>query len=100
MGLADIGVKPVFLHSPFPALPASRPPVAMQTYVVVMFVLVILGTVIDLIHKGSARYFFQHRHNASFGATRRVGAGEAAGFAAQTIVVTVLAAGEFCNFWR
>ena len=100
MGLADLGGQPVFLHNPFAALPASIPPVAMRTYVVVMFVLVILGTVIDLVHKGSARYFFQHRRNASFGATRRVGAAEAAGFAAQTIVVTVLAAGEFCNFWR
>jgi hypothetical protein len=90
----------VFVHNPFAALPASIPPAAMQTYVVVMFLLVVFGTVIDLVHKGSAKYFFQHRHNANFGATRRVSAGEAAGFAAQTIVVTVLAAGEFCSFWR
>ena len=88
------------MHNPFAALPASIPPVAMQTYVVVMFLLVVFGTVIDLAHKGSARYFFQHRRDAAASATRRVGAGEAAGFAAQTIVVTVLAAGEFCNIWR
>jgi hypothetical protein len=88
------------MHNPFAALPASISPAAMQSYVVVMFLLVVLGTVVDLVHKGSARYFFQQRRDANSRATRPIGAGEAAGFAAQTIVVTVLAAGEFCNIWR
>ena len=88
------------MHNPFAALPASISPAAMQIYVVVMFLLVVFGTVVDLVHKGSARYFFQQRRDANSRATRPIGAGEAAGFAAQTIVVTVLAAGEFCNIWR
>ena len=88
------------MHNPFAALAAAIPPIAMQIYVVVMFLLVIFGTLIDLAHKGSAKYFFKHRQIASFAATRAVGAGEAAGFAAKTIVVTVLAAGEFCGIWR
>jgi hypothetical protein len=88
------------MHNPFAALSRSVPPVAMQTYVAVMFALVVCGTLIDLLHKGSARYFFQHRRTASFGARRRVGAGEAAALAVQTVVVSVLAAGEFCSFWR
>jgi len=90
----------VFMHNPFAALSGSIPPVAMQAYVAVMFLLVLGGTLIDLLHKGSARYFFQHRRLASFGARRRVGAAEAATLAARTMVVSVLAAGEFCNFWR
>jgi predicted small integral membrane protein len=90
----------VITLNPFAALPASIPPVAMQTYVAVMFLLVVFGTLIDLAHKGSARYFFKHRRIVSFGARRRVGAGEAAALAAETIVVSVLAAGEFCSFWR
>jgi hypothetical protein len=88
------------MHNPFAALPAAIPPIAIQIYVVVMFLLVIFGTLIDLIHKGSAKYFFKHRQNASFAATRAVGAGETAGLVAHTIVVTVLAAGEFCGVWR
>lgn len=88
------------MHNPFAALPASIPSIAMQAYVAVMFLLVVCGTLFDLAHKGSARYFFQHRQAVSRGATRAVSAGEAAGFAAQTIVVTVLAAGEFCGIWR
>ena len=35
----------------------------MQIYVVVMFLLVLFGTLIDLAHKGSAKYFFKHRQN-------------------------------------
>jgi predicted small integral membrane protein len=90
----------VFTHNPFAALPAAITPVAMRVYVGVMFLLVIGGTLIDMAHKGSAKYFFQHRRVVTLGATRRVGAGEAAGLAAQTLVVSVLAAGEFCNPWR
>lgn len=89
-----------FMHNPFAALPAAIPPIAMQIYVLVMLLLVVLGTMIDLAHKGSAKYFFKHRQDASFAATRAVGAGEAAALAAQTVVVTVLAAGEFCGVWR
>lgn len=88
------------MRNPFAALPAAIPPLAMQIYVLVMFLLVVVGTLIDLAHKGSARYFFKHRRHASLGATRAVGAGEVAGIAAKTIVVTVLAAGEFCGAWR
>ena len=90
----------MFIHNPFAALCASIPPAAMRIYVGIMFLLVVCGTLIDLAHKGSARYFFQHRRKVSSGAARRVGAGEAAALAAQTLVVSVLAAGEFCNFWR
>ncbi|MGH8201104.1 MAG: adenylyl-sulfate reductase [Steroidobacteraceae bacterium] len=88
------------MHNPFAALSVSMPPIAMQTYVVVMFLLVVGGTLLDLAHKGSARYFFQHRQVVSFGATRRVSAGEAVAIAAETVAVAVLAAGEFCGMWR
>jgi hypothetical protein len=88
------------MHNPFAALSAAIPPVAMQVYVVVMFLLVVCGTLIDLIHKGSAKYFFKHRQNASFAATRALGAGEVAGLVTHTVVITVLAAGEFCGMWR
>ena len=90
----------MFVHNPFAALPASIPPIAKQTYVAVMFLLVICGTLFDLAHKGSASYFFKHRRAASFGARRKVSTGEAAALAAETIAVSVLASGEFCSMWR
>ena len=90
----------MFTLNPFAALPASIPPIAMQVYVIAMVVLVVCGTLIDVIHKRSAKYFFQHRQVVRSRATRRVGGGEVVAAAAETIVVTGLAAGEFCNPWR
>ncbi len=90
----------MFTHNPFAALPAAIPTVAMQVYVAVMAALVLCGTLIDLLHKGSARYFFNHRRTVKASGTREVGAGEAVGLALQTVVVTGLAAGEFDNPWR
>lgn len=90
----------MFTDNPFAALPAAIPPIAMQTYVGAMILLVVCGTLADLAHKGSARYFFKHRQIVSFRATRQVGAGETAALAAKTVAVSVLAAGEFCSMWR
>jgi predicted small integral membrane protein len=96
----SFGGPPVFTLNPFAALPASLPPVAMQVFVIAMIVLVFLGTLIDVIHKRSAQYFFQHRRLVRSRATRPVGGGEVLAAAAETIVVSGLAAGEFCNPWR
>ena len=48
----------MFTSNPFAELAASIPPAVMQTYVVVMIVLVAAGTLFDIVHKGSAKYFF------------------------------------------
>ena len=44
--------------NPFAALSASVSPAIMQTYVVVMALLVVAGTVFDIIHKQSAHVLF------------------------------------------
>ena len=87
--------------NPFAALSASISPAAMQTYVVIMIVLVAAGTLFDILHKGSARYFFDNwRKSKSRRGAKPVGAGELASIAIQTAVVDVLASGEFCNARR
>ena len=48
----------MFTTNPFAELSASVPPAVMQTYVVVMALLVVAGTLIEVVHKKSARYFF------------------------------------------
>ena len=50
----------MFTSNPFAELSASLPPAVMQAYVVVMIVLVAAGTLFDVVHKGSARYFFDN----------------------------------------
>ena len=84
----------MFAINPFASLSASLSPAVMQGYVVLMIVLVAAGTLFDVVHKGSARYFFS---NWKKKAARPVGGGELVSLAVQTAVVDVLASGEFCN---
>ena len=41
----------MFSSNPFAELSASISPIAMQTYVVIMIILVVGGTIFDVIHK-------------------------------------------------
>ena len=45
----------MFSGNPFAVLSASISPAIMQTYVVIMIILVAGGTVLDMVHKKSAR---------------------------------------------
>jgi hypothetical protein len=83
--------------SPFAALAASIPPAVIQTYVIVMIILVAAGTLFDIVHKGSARYFFENWRRSKGKAGRQLGGGELASIAVQTAAVDVLTSGEFCN---
>ncbi len=87
----------MFTSNPFAGLSASLSPAVMQAYVVAMFVLVVAGTLFDVVHKGSARYFFQNMRKSKAKAAQPVGGGEFVSIAVQTAVVDVLASGEFCN---
>jgi hypothetical protein len=88
----------MFAINPFAAISAAVSPAAMQTYVVLMAVLVAAGTLVDVLHKGSAKYFFQNWRRTR--GARSLGGGEMASIAVQTAVVDVLASGEFCNARR
>ena len=81
--------------NPFAALSIS--PGLMQGYVVLMAVLVAAGTLFDIVHKGSARYFFNNLKSAK---GRPLGGGELIGIGVRTAVVDVLASGEFCSAKR
>jgi hypothetical protein len=87
----------MFSSSPFAALAASIPPAVIQTYAIVMIVLVAAGTLFDVVHKGSARYFFDNWRRSKGKGSRQLGGGELASIAVQTAAVDVLTSGEFCN---
>src|ERR671914_3043569 len=89
----------MFAINPFAALSATVPPGVMQTYVVVMIALVAGGTLFDIVHKGSAKYFFDNWRKSNSKA-QQVGGGGLVSLAVQTAVVDVLASGEFCNARR
>src|SRR5207245_10980566 len=50
----------MFTNNPFATLGDSWSPLVMQVYIVLMIVLVAAGTLFDIVHKGSARYFFDY----------------------------------------
>lgn len=72
-------------------------PLAMQLYVIAMFVLVVGGTVLDTLHKKSARYFFENAKKSRRLREREVSGGEKVAIALKTAAEDVLASGEFCN---
>ena len=87
----------MFTSNPFAELSASITPSVMQTYIVVMIILVAAGTIYDVLHKKSARYFRENMRKAKASATQKIGAGEMLSMAVKTAVVDVAASGEFCN---
>ena len=90
----------MFTSNPFAELSASISPAVMQSYVVVMILLVAGGTVYDILHKRSAKYFFDNWRKAKNKGTQRVGGGEMVSLAVQTAVVEGLTSAEFCNARR
>jgi hypothetical protein len=87
----------MFTANPFAALSGSVSPDFMQGYVIFMFILVVGGTLLDVIHKKSAAYFFENAKKAEAAAKRPVGGGEKVGIAIQTLAEDVLTSAEFCN---
>ena len=82
--------------NPFAVAGASLPVGFLQWFLVVMAVAVVAGTLFDIVHKGSARYFFNNMTKAR-AKGRELGGGELVSIAMQTAVVDVLTSGEFCN---
>ncbi len=87
----------MFTHNPFAELSASMSPSVMQTYVIVMIFLVVAGTLFDVLHKKSAKYFFDNWRKAKSKGSKQVGGGEMASLALQTACVEVLTSAEFCT---
>ena len=87
----------MFDSNPFAGISASISPGLMQGYLILMVVLVVAGTLFDVVHKGSARYFFDALRKTKNKGERAVGGGEMASLALKTGIVDVLASGEFCN---
>ncbi len=90
----------MFTTNPFAELSASISPAFMQTYVVIMIILVAGGTLFDVLHKGGAKYFFDNWRDARKKGTKQVGGGKMVSMAIQTAVVDVATSGELCNAQR
>jgi hypothetical protein len=90
----------MFTSNPFAELSAFLPASAMQIYIILMILAVALGTIADMLHKNSGKYFAQRRRLSKEAATKELSVGDKASLAIKTIVVEVATAGEFCNVQR
>ncbi len=90
----------MFTSNPFAEISAFIPPSVMQTYIVVMILMVAAGTLFDIVHKKSAKYFFNNWRHAKNKGTRQVSGGEMVSLAIQTAVVEGLTSAEFCDARR
>ena len=51
-------------NNPFSVLSETIPAVTMQAFVIGMAVLVVIGTLVDIIHKKNVKYFFENAKKA------------------------------------
>ena len=49
----------MFTSNPFYILTESIAPIFMQIFVILMIALIVVGTVMDMIHKKNVKYFFK-----------------------------------------
>ena len=87
----------MFTSNPFAELTVFLPPVAMQVYIVLMIFAVAIGTVLDMLHKSSAKFFTLDMQKSKAAATRQLSSAETASLAVRTIAKEVVTSGEFCN---
>ena len=89
----------MFTNNPFAPVADLLSPSFMRVYIVLMILAVIIGTLFDIYHKGSARFFAQRREKSSAAARRQLSGGETFTLAVATIAEAAVS-GEFCKWQR
>ena len=54
----------MFTTNPFSVLAETVPSIIMQGFVVLMILLIVTGTLLDIIHKKNVKYFFENAKKA------------------------------------
>ena len=80
--------------NPFSELSQFVPPIVMQLFVVAMIILVVVGTLFDMIHKKNVKYFFENAKKAKKSATRSVNVAEKTSIVFKTVASDVLTTSE------
>ena len=75
--------------NPFSILAQSVSPLAMQYFVLAMIILIVAGTIIQMINHKNLTYFFNNAKKAKLSATKELGLGEKTSIIAKTTVVDI-----------
>ena len=62
--------------NPFSLLAETISPFLMQSFVIIMVLLVVVGTLVDIIHKKNVKYFFENAKKAKKSAKKKLTNGE------------------------
>jgi hypothetical protein len=76
-------------NNPFSTLANTVSPLAMQLFLILMIVFVVVGTLVDIIHKKNVKYFFENAKKAKKSATRELGSGERASIIVKSVVYDI-----------
>ena len=79
----------MFNTNPFSVLTEIIPPFAMQGFIIAMILLIVAGTVIQMIHHKNLTYFLNNAKKAKLAATKELGLGEKTSIIAKTTVVDI-----------
>ena len=80
--------------NPFSVLAESVSPILMQSFVIVMGILVVVETLLDIIHKKNVKYFFENAKKAKLSATKTLSTGEKISVISKTIVSDIATTSE------
>jgi len=80
--------------NPFSILAETVSPIFMQMFVIVMAILVVVGTLLDIIHKKNVKYFFNNAKKAKLSATNTLSTGENITVISKTIVSDIATTSE------
>ena len=84
----------MFLTNPFLLLSETVPTILMQIFVIVMALLVIIGTLLDIIHKKNVKYFFENAKKAKLSAQKTLTSSEKISVISKTIVSDIATTSE------
>ena len=80
--------------NPFATLAETISPIFLQSFVIAMIIMVVLGTLIDIIHKKNVKYFFENAKKAKLSATKKLSTGEKISVISKTIVSDIATTSE------
>ena len=80
--------------NPFAILAETVSPIYMQSFVVLMVLLIAIGTLLDIIHKKNVKYFFENAKKAKKSAKKKLTAGDKTSVIIKTVASDILTTSE------
>lgn len=91
--------KMMLTNNPFASVTDFLSPFFMRVYIILMILAVVIGTLLDVYHKGSAKFFARRKEKSRAAAERQLSGGESFSLALETVAEAAVS-GEFCKWPR